>query len=297
MAPAPSGPLQGFADLHLHAGPALIAREFGAEEAAAAAASAGCRAILLKDHHCPTMSLAKALDERYSPAGLRVFGGTVLNNSVGGLNPAAVQAAAGFGAKAIWMPTVSAGNHRECLKRKGIVFPAVAGKGETAESFITWADDKGRPTEAAEAVLDILAGNTDIILATGHGKARETDALVKRAAKMGITRILVNHPLFMVGADDEDLKTWTGLGAYLEFTAIASLPDSSMYSIPPAQVGRVINLIGPEKIVLSSDLGLKGCGAQTEGMTRFMDSLMEEGIKDGQLAMMTRDNPAALLGL
>lgn len=289
--------LQGFADLHLHAGPALMEREFGAEEAARAAAEAGCRAIVLKDHHIPTMSLARTLDQRYSPQGLRIFGGTVLNNSVGGLNPSAAEAAIGFGAREIWFPTLSAQNHQESLKREGVFFPPVAGAGKAAQEYLTWIDEKGRLSRPAQEVMEVMAGSGDVILATGHGSAREADLLIRRAAELGLERILVNHPLYMVGAGEEEMRSWTSLGAYLEFTAIATLPGTPLFSLPAARVAEVVKLLGPERIVLTSDLGLKGCGLQIPGMIRFLELLREEGVGEPALARMTRDNPAALLGL
>ena len=43
---------------------------------------------------------------------VHVYGGLVLNDTVGGLNTAAVRLAVSMGAKEIWMPTRSAENHR-----------------------------------------------------------------------------------------------------------------------------------------------------------------------------------------
>ena len=52
--------------------------------------------------------------ERHLGAGrTRCFGGIVLNNSVGGLNCNAIDAAIAMGAKIVWMPTVSAKNHMD----------------------------------------------------------------------------------------------------------------------------------------------------------------------------------------
>ena len=289
--------LKGFVDLHLHAGPALMEREFGAREAAREAARAGCRAIVLKDHHVPTPGLARILDERYAPQGLRVFGGTVLNNSVGGLNPFAVEAALGFGAREIWFPTLSAQNHRESLKREGVFFPPLAGGRKTPEEPLTWIDEKGRLSRTAQEVLEVLTGDGRAVLATGHGSAREADLLVRRAAELGLERVLVNHPLYMVEAGEEEMRGWTSLGAYLEFTAIATLPGSPLFSLPAERVAAVVDLLGPERIVLTSDLGLKGCGFQVPGMLRFLELLREAGVEEKALGRMTRDNPAKLLGL
>ena len=65
-------------------------------------------AILLKSHVTLTADRA-AIAEEVVP-GIRVLGGLALNEPVGGLNPAAVEAAIRMGARQIWMPTMSAAN-------------------------------------------------------------------------------------------------------------------------------------------------------------------------------------------
>src|SRR5258706_309913 len=78
-------------DLHLHTAPDVVPRKLDAFEAARQAAARGMRAILLKSHVTITADRA-ALVEQVVPA-VRVFGGLVLNQAVGGFNPAAVEAA------------------------------------------------------------------------------------------------------------------------------------------------------------------------------------------------------------
>lgn len=91
--------LDGVIDLHVHAGPDVRPRKTTALELARAACAAGLRGFLFKNHHAPTVVSAAALRE--AVPGLEVFGGLALNESVGGLNPAAVEAARACGVRKV----------------------------------------------------------------------------------------------------------------------------------------------------------------------------------------------------
>src|SRR5215510_9282385 len=89
--------LTGAADLHCHFGPdPHRERSVDAFEAAAEAAAAGHRAVVLKSHDAPTASLAWAVQRATSPD-ISVFGGICCDREVGGVNPAAVEVALGLG--------------------------------------------------------------------------------------------------------------------------------------------------------------------------------------------------------
>lgn len=51
-------------------------------------------------------------------------------------------------------------------------------------------DESGRLKPEAEDVLKILAENPQVVLATGHGSAREVNAVVERAAELGVRNIM-----------------------------------------------------------------------------------------------------------
>ena len=87
--------LEGFVDTHVHAGPTLTEREFSVWQLAAEAEKGGFSAIVLKDHFIPTMPLARAIQAKLGRTGPKIFGSLTLNNSVGGLNPKAVEVAIG----------------------------------------------------------------------------------------------------------------------------------------------------------------------------------------------------------
>lgn len=102
-------------------------------------ARAGMNAILIKSHQNSTVERAWLVSQ-WIP-GIRVFGGIVLNETVGGLNLAAVRLAVKMGAKQVWMPTRSARNHRRCEGRDG---------------GVSILDESGHRLPAAEEILQIL---------------------------------------------------------------------------------------------------------------------------------------------
>ncbi|MFN8234197.1 MAG: DUF6282 family protein, partial [Actinomycetota bacterium] len=108
------GPLidvAGAIDLHCHPHPDLFPRLADDLEVVQHAAGLGLRAIMVKCHSEPTVSRAY-LTQKMVPD-VQVFGGIVLNRSVGGINPAAVEAALRLGGREVWMPTVDAAFHVE----------------------------------------------------------------------------------------------------------------------------------------------------------------------------------------
>jgi len=290
--------LKGFVDTHVHAGPTLTVREFNVWQLAAEAEKGGFSAIVLKDHFIPTVPVARVMKEKLGHTVVKIFGSLVLNNSVGGLNPKAVEIAIGFGAKMIWMPTISAANHRRMHRAPGIKFPAVITKKETvADAPLEVIGADGALTPETEDVLNVLADHPDVVLATGHLGRAEVDALVRRCAQVGVKRVLVTHPHFLVDASVEDMQTWQSLGAYMEFTAVISLPSSPIYCRPVEDLAGLIKSLDVEKIVLSSDLGLKNAGWPIEGMSAFLELLGEAGVGDEDLKKMIATNPAQLLDM
>src|SRR5579863_1179316 len=108
---APAQTLTGAIDMHAHGDPDGVPRSTDAIDMAKLAKSRGMRAIVLKNHHESTASLAYIV--RKEVPGIEVFGGISLDLSVGGVNPAAVewmaQVKGGYG-KVVWLPTFDSEN-------------------------------------------------------------------------------------------------------------------------------------------------------------------------------------------
>ena len=290
--------LKGFVDTHIHAGPSLIPRDVDAWEMAILAQQGAFRAIVIKDHHVPTMALAKMIEDHLIPWDFQVFGSIALNNSLGGINPKAVEVALGLGARIVWMPTISARNQIERHRGPGIKFPSCEGKKlMVAEQPLSCLDEDGRLSQATLQVLEVMAAHPGAVLATGHLDRNEVDLLVRAAIGAGMDRVVVTHPHFLVGASLKDMHAWRRLGAYLEFTAIISVPSSPIYCRPAKEVGSILKDLGSEQVVLSSDYGIAGAGGPVQGMLEFMKLLADAGLKEADLEMMTVQNPAELLGV
>jgi hypothetical protein len=86
--PPPSrvSPAAGVIDMHVHPDPDVFGRSLTDIELATIARRKGMRGIVLKNHVVTTGDRA-ALTMQQVP-GIEVWGGIVLNNSVGGINPA-----------------------------------------------------------------------------------------------------------------------------------------------------------------------------------------------------------------
>lgn len=289
--------MEGIIDLHIHAGPSVMDREVDAAEMLREAEAAGYRAFVVKDHFAPTVMTAQLLEKHMAQKGTRVFGGIALNNSVGGLNVKALDAAYAMGAKIFWMPTVSTQNHIAAHTGTGVKFPSTRGM-TVAEVPMVYVDERGKLLPEAEAVLAYAAQKEDLIMGTGHGSLGEVDAAICRGAELGIKKILVNHPFYMIGADMEHMKKWAKLGAYIELNATVFVPESKFCSTPMETAREILREIPTERLVVDSDYGQLGNGSVSGGLMRFMEMLHEEcGATEEQLIQMTRTNPARLLGL
>ena len=129
-------------DLHVHCGPSVMPRALDGYEMLIEAKKENYRAFVIKDHYFPTMMSAKMLEDHFSTNECRVFGGIALNNSIGGINVKAVDAACAMGAKFVWMPTVSSLRHIEMHQNHGLAFPSSKGM-VLDEKPIKYLDEKG----------------------------------------------------------------------------------------------------------------------------------------------------------
>ena len=278
--------LEGVVDLHVHSAPDSGPRSIGALQIARIARDAGMRALLLKNHYAPTAGLA-FLVERAVP-GIRVFGGIALNASTG-MNPVAVEHLArttGGHGKVVWMPTFDSEHYHRVLRPNPDRVPV---------------SENGQLRADVLAVLDKIAEH-GLTLATGHSSPQESLMLIQAAKRRGIERVIVTHPLPPpVGMPVQLQKRAAALGAMLEYpvgNALPSFPDwdASGDERFDAYV-KAIREIGPQHVVISSDLGQSMNPIHTDGLAVFLAKLKQAGFAEEEIDRMTKDNPAWLLGL
>lgn len=260
--------LEGMIDLHVHAAPDSEARSINAIDTARLARSRGMRALLFKNHYTHTASLAYLVSQVV--AGIEVYGGITLNRTVGGINPVAVEHmanTAGSHGQVVWMPTRDAPSI--ATSRGGELLPEVI------------------------EVLDVMA-RYDLALATGHSTPEESLLLIREAWARGIERIIVTHPFSPSVAMSVAMQREAArLGALLEYPASQTLEGDERYEQFLAQLRDV----GPEHVVLTTDLGQPENPVHADGLDIVVARLIDAGITQAEIDVMTRRNPARFLGL
>jgi len=286
--------LVGAIDLHCHSGPAAMPRILDHHEAMLEAAEAGFRAVLYKDHFYLGVAHAVILEKLFPDTGVRLFSGLALNNASGGINPHAVNHAINIGAKIVWLPTLSAANHIEQTQGQAKNFPKTA-KRMIDPIPLSALDSNGRITDDTKMVLDLVAEG-DIILAGGHLPAKELIQVFEEAGKRGVKRMLVNHPTYVVNCTDDDMRALVELGAYLEHSICMFIEGKSL-EFSPQDLAHYIELAGPDRTVLSSDLGLQGAPRPIEGFRQMVGMLLDLQVSTQDIRKMIGDNAAWLLNL
>jgi hypothetical protein len=280
----------GIVDTHYHVGPELLPRRYDIKTLADAANPWGAT-LVVKNHTYPTTPLASLARARFDAD---FFGGVVLNNFVGGLNPKAVQGAVSGNKEnvgnmqpdsspiVVWMPTVHAESHLETL---GHAFdPRWSGccahrhddheEAQIEEHQPVIAFDKNlKPTKALLDVVEEIARN-QCILATGHLSAKEIMKLVPLALDMGVPRIILTHPHYpAVALSDNDLKQLT---AYPEVFIEHCFAIHTIEEVPLQQFSQAIRETGPEQVVLSTDFGQIFSAPFPDGTLHYAEALWKQ---------------------
>jgi hypothetical protein len=290
--PPKVSPAVGVIDVHAHSHPDVFGRNIDDVDLARIALARGMRGIVLKNHVSETASRA-ALAMKAVP-GIEIFGGIVLNNAVGGINPNAVEwmhRFYGSRGKVVWLPTFESDKHVKTFGKpdaKGLVVAP-----------------NGVVTPEMEAVLKIIA-RENLVLATGHVHPEEIVAVVKRGRELGVKNIIVTHGLTNVpGLTWAQARQVVDMGAvieicYLQFQAgpHAPLPFLVHWTQTNAKtVSEAIKQVGAKGLVVSSDLGQSANMVHPDGIEAAIGAMKREGVSDADIDTMMRKNPARLLGL
>jgi hypothetical protein len=287
--------LVGAIDLHCHSGPAVMPRILDHHDALIDAAAAGFKAVVYKDHYYPGMAHAIILEKLFKDKGVQLFSGIVLNNAMGGWNPHAVDHTIKLGGKIVWLPTVSAANHIAHVETgKTKTFPKTAQR-MIDQVPLSAVDANGRLLDPVKEVLDLIA-EADIILAGGHLPVVEQHLVFAEAKARGVKKMLVNHPTYMVGASDADIRDLAAAGVTMEHS-ICMFVEGKSKKFSGADLKRLIEAAGVAKTILSSDCGLVGAPRPVEGFGLIVDELLNLQVSAADIRRLISSNAAAMLGL
>jgi hypothetical protein len=248
------------------------------------------RGIVFKEHHTETASWAYLVSQMVP--GIELFGGIVLNRAVGGINPVAVEAMAltrGGRGRVVYMPTVDPEYRSK---------PGTPGRVPVSRN--------GQLLPEVLEVLKVMAKH-NLSLSTGHVSPEEVMMLIRAAKAAGVNNIYVQHPnhggLVMSMAQ---MKEAVRLGALIEIVlsgegltggkAAAVNAENPVMDYGPQKIAD-IRALGPENVVVTSDLGQPGRVNYAVAFQMALAVLAKAGFSQAEIDMMTKHNPARFLGL
>lgn len=288
--------MTGTIDIHVHAGPSVANRRVDTGDMMLDAIRSGYDAFITKDHYFPSMMGTDMITKFLGEGKCKAYGCIVLNNSVGGINIHAVDAACAMGAKIVFMPTVSALNHINHHKKKAFVG---AGKMKIPEKPIYYLDENGELKPEVVEVIEYLAQyHPEVTLATGHGSVEESNKLIDKAVEVGLKKILVNHPFFDIDATLDDMIHWAEQGAFIELNAVVfNAVEPAAHHLEFDIVEQLFQRVGCEKLVVDSDMGQAVYMPPVDGLAKFAETIKTRcGATDEQMYTMMHRNPAYLIG-
>ncbi len=280
-------------DLHVHIGPEIIPRKFTLPNLIKYE-KGKIKGVAVKNHFFPTVS-AGDFPTAESPF---IIHSVALNLSNGGFNADVIKASSEL-AKApiiVWFPTIHAQNFLE--KTDYEIAPEWVGdknfkarKSSLIKGLGVVDENENLKPEVIE-VLKIIK-ETGSILATGHISWQESKKVVEFAAReLEITKIIITHPIYQkIEMPLEVQKELANLGAFIEI-------PFSMYSIdkiPIEKLVQQIRYVGPNNVILSSDVGQTFSKSPSESLEEFINLLSEQGISEKEIIQMLCVNPGRLL--
>jgi hypothetical protein len=257
--------------------------------------ASGMKGYALKSHYFCTAERAQTIRKIFPLC--NAIGTITLNSSVGGINPMAVEMAARAGAKLVWFPTVDSEHElkhleqspsgklpywaqiKQQMKAEGIVSPTIC------------ILENERLKDEVFNVLDIIA-KFNIILATSHISKAETFALIKAAKQCKVERIIITHVDFpSTFYSIEEQKALIKRGAFVEHCYTTPATGKVTWEVVMEQ----IRAIGPDRIVLATDLGQVTGVFPDEGLLLFAEKLLGNGFSEFDVRKMIVENPTSLI--
>lgn len=283
--------LQGGIDIHVHGYPeALVDTGWDFAWEAKSAYDAGMRAIVCKSMHSDTAPMTyfvqqiidkygKECEEQHS---FNVFGGVVLNWSVGGINPIAVETSAKLGAKIIWLPSHDAAHHMRVLD-----------EGQGIEVV-----DKNDNVIPELIEIFKIVSKYNIILDLDHISTKERFIIVEEAKKYGVKKILLTHPQWSVNRMSiEQMTEISKMGAYIGLYLYSAFPHFNNPVCDRTEVTKIIEKVGADKCVMGTDFGSMLNPPPVEGMKLYIRLLLAMGVSKEDIRIMLINNPSKLLDI
>ncbi|HEX6524055.1 MAG TPA: DUF6282 family protein [Streptosporangiaceae bacterium] len=291
--------VRGSYDLHVHIEPDVMKRRTDDIDLARRGLEVGLAGFVLKSHYVPTGERASVV--RKAVPGADARGAITLNNSVGGMNPTAVEIAARSGTSVVWFPTVDSSNQRASQARdpEGARPPMWAAlqqelreRGISAGPVPILTED-GSVTEDVRQVLALIAEH-NMTLATGHLSSAEIMTVAAAAVEAKVERIIVTHPEFTSQRVPPDAqRELAARGAYLERCYTTAHTGKVTWE----EMFANIRAAGTEHSLIASDLGQPFNPPVEDGLALMADKLLAAGFTEKDIGVITVRNSRRLMGV
>lgn len=282
--------IKGGYDFHIHTAPSIFTRKQTDWELLEDAILAEMGGFVLKSHESSTVERAFLLRDK--APNMNVFGGIVLNQQVGGINPYAVEAALKMGGKVVWCPTISAAQHQLYFSHKSTKL--FNGNPLLSASIVSTQKEGCLVSEMYD--IFSLIKEYDTVLATGHLSLQEQHYIVDEAMKFGLKKILIQHADMGISKIPiEDQLYFAAKGCLLEKCYLACSSDFNDLTV--AEMAQTIKRVGYECCILVTDFGQPHNAPPVLAFNQFIEALLLEGISEVQIRKMIVDNPELLLGV
>jgi hypothetical protein len=300
--------VNGRIDFHIHPGFDPFARVLDSYEISWLAERYGMKAIVFKTSNYQGGCVADMLNKEFHS--LNIVGGICLEKVVGGFNPRAVDMALQCGCKVVWMPFLDAKHNTELWNPE--IQDMSPGDYIMMKDLSTSRSDHrterlnitidGKLVSGVEECLRLIAEH-DAVACSGHMNAADRKIFVKAAKEAGVKKIVLTHVnALQARASYDELEGWKKeKDVICELVFNPVVPYFSNQD--PDVITKMIKLLGPEKCVIGTDLGIsqafKGIAwpSPLEGMAAFIGMLETQGFSDKDIDTVSIDTGSYLLGL
>lgn len=267
-------------DLHVHSSPSHVKRNIDDIDLIKSANEVEMAGVMIKNHYESTSGRAQLINEHFSFK-TKAYGGIVLNCTVGGLNPYAVESSLKLGAKIVWMPTRDAAH--------SLVYGNMPGDFFDREG-ISILNDKRKLKKEVYEILDLVK-KYNASIATGHISPKESMILCEEAIKLNIKTILTHPDWNRTKVDLKDQIYLGKKGVFIE-KVWANLDDGDCSKNDFLYVMKKLNY---ENIYITTDRGIYKHKTPLESYKDAIKFLLLEGLKDKNIEQMIKKTPSIIV--
>ncbi len=248
--------MKGSVDLHVKGSPGISEERMDILEIARSAYELEIESFVYRSDSHPTAATSSIMQQMYPE--LNIIGSIVLNETVGGINPSAVEASIQHDAKVVWIP------------------PSAAKEGILSENLLK--------------TLEVIASH-EMTLISELTSPSEIITLFSEAKKRGVSRMVAGNVIGSLSVQDQ--LEISSHDAYVEYSFLSCMP--TVGKISAIEMIRAIEAIGVEKCIVTTGFGQWFNPLPAEGLRMAIATLLHFGLNANQVSTLVKENPKSLL--